>query len=115
MKIVFVLAMIVFLLFPISTSLAYEDIDNFISWEKIATVYTRANTTLLILKNPVQGEIIYAIVEVSVDFIPYYVLIGDDMRRFIYDFDSYKELELSPQRKKAIRRILWIVVGATNI
>ena len=85
-------------------------INDFATWEEVITIEGE-DYIILVLKNPLLSETVFAIVEVNSYCIPYYILIGKEVRKFIFDKPVYKEVKLSKEDKRKIWTFLRMNAG----
>jgi len=76
-------------------------IKNMSTWEEVITLELEKKI-IFILKNPVESETVYAIIEVNEYCIPYYILVGRTLRKFFLNEPVYKEIEMTPKQKKKV-------------
>ena len=80
-------------------------VNNMSAWEEVLTI-EYSDKIILILKNPVESETVYAIIELNGYCIPYYILVGKTLRKFFINEPVYKEIEMTPKKKEKIWYLL---------
>ena len=93
---------------------------DFAKWERVKTIYVNQtkqspSKIIFILKNPIPSETVYAIIEINDYCIPYYILVGKDLRKFFINEPNYREVKLTKETKKKIWTFLRITCGIQAI
>jgi len=92
-------------------------IKDMATWKEVVRLET-LNKTILILKNPVESDTKFAMIDVRRIYISNYILIGKGLRKFeLKDFktQTYEEVKLEFEEKQKIWALLIKYAGIYSI
>jgi len=92
-------------------------IKDMVTWEEVVRL-SDESTIILILKNPVESEIKFAMLNINKYCIPKYILIGKELHKFEIDNfqeKTYEEVEIEPEEELKIWSFLIKHAGIYSI
>ncbi len=92
------------------------DIKDYLNWTKVKIVQVNPIKTKIILANPKDEDVIFAILTViNGEDILFYTFVGDDIQTFANTPDGYIDMKISEERKKEIWVWLRKIIGLYKI
>jgi len=97
-----------------NTANADPTIETLTGWTKIYSMSDHEKIRL-VLKNPNEGEYLYALVEIGEIDIRYFILVGIDLKMYVNVYGTFEEIEMSEEAKKNVWTFLRDKLGIRTI